>query len=99
MTGRFYIYCFYDRLGDPAYVGKGAGNGINTHQPAARAYKRDGCWKVFSTPLQRAMVAGVEFGKRKVFDDLDEQWARELEYELIELIGRIADLKGPLLNK
>jgi hypothetical protein len=43
VTRRFYIYCFYDRLGDPAYVGKGAGSRINSHHAAGRAYKRDGC--------------------------------------------------------
>ena len=41
----------------PLMSGQGAGNPRNnTHQPAARAYKRDGILELGSSQLQRAML-------------------------------------------
>lgn len=105
MENRFYVYVLLDpskpgdyKYGDiefefePFYIGKGTAERIYTTQIPSRSckFKRN---KLLSIKSK-----GLDVVFRKVYEGLTDEKSREIEMELIKIIGR-RDLKlGPLVN-
>ena len=77
---------------EPFYVGKGIGNRINAHdEPKDTKTKK-------RAKIRKIKKLGLEVIKIKLFEDLSESSAFELEKSTISLIGRKDKKVGPLLN-
>jgi hypothetical protein len=77
---------------EPFYVGKGIGNRMNSHERIkdTKTHKR--------AKIQKIKKIGLEVIKIKLFENLTESSAFELEKSTISLIGRKDRNLGPLLN-
>ena len=77
---------------EPFYVGKGIGNRINVHDRIydTKTHKR--------AKIQKIKKLGLEVIKIKLFEDLTESSAFDLEKSTISIIGRRDKVEGPLLN-
>ena len=77
---------------EPFYVGKGIGKRINAHDKIndTKTHKR--------AKIQKIKKLGLEIIKIKLFENLSESSALELEKSTISLIGRQDKNEGPLLN-
>ena len=77
---------------EPFYIGKGKGNRINQHDNPRDTKTRK------RAKIQKLKKLGLLAIKVKIFEDLSESLAFELEKSLIHLIGRKDKNLGPLLN-
>jgi hypothetical protein len=77
---------------EPFYIGKGKGNRIDSHDKPkdTKTHKR--------AKIQKIKKLDLEIIKIKLFEDLSESSAFELEKSTISLIGRKDKNEGPLLN-
>lgn len=77
---------------EPFYIGKGKGNRINSHDKPkdTKTHKK--------AKIQKIKRLGFEVIKIKLFEDLSESSAFELEKSTISIIGRKDKNEGPLLN-
>lgn len=89
----FYVYCLFDWLGVPRYIGKGHGNRWLSHEASSDQIN----WMKNEFIEQTWTVLG-EIPKIKIHENLSEKEAFEIETIFIKALGRI-DLKtGPLTN-
>jgi hypothetical protein len=77
---------------EPFYVGKGKGSRIDSHDKVkdTKTHKR--------AKIQKIKKSGLEVIKIKLFENLSESAAFDLEKSIISLIGRKDKNEGPLLN-
>lgn len=88
----FYVYALFRADGvTPFYIGKGRGNRINVHE---RNAPRETSHK--DRIIQGMQARGETVGKAKLIEGLTDPEAKQIESDLIQLIGRYP--KGPLTN-
>lgn len=83
-----FVYGDFEFDHEPFYVGKGQGDRIN-------GVDRNPFWKNIENKI---IKAGKEVIKIRLFDSLSEEESFLIEKELISLIGRRDQGKGPLTN-
>ena len=104
MEEKYYIYVYLDptrpglydysdfKFGyEPFYVGKGADNRINHYLYSTN--------KSIKEKVKRIRSFGYEPVSMKIIENLNDWNALKIEDLVIEKIGRLDLLQGPLLNK
>lgn len=86
----FYVYAYFRLDGTPCYVGKGKGE-------RWRHRGKYGRNKHFLNIRAQAKAIGLDLPCMKLVEDLTEEAALQIEYDLIRLVGREAN-GGPLVN-
>ena len=86
-----YNYGEYEFDYEPFYVGKGKGNRWNDIKWSRNKY--------FKNKINKIKRLGFEPIRRKIKENLEENYSFEIEKELIKLIGKEILKEGPLTNE
>lgn len=89
-----YIYGDLSFTHEPIYVGKGHGQRMYNHLKESQLKNKN----LKNNKINKILSEGLKPIIKKVFDNLEEFDAYELERNIVDKIGRIQKNEGPLVN-